>query len=167
MLRFMFPVLNVVTTNMQPLIFTVAVVSVFHASFIAIRQFDLKKVIAYSSVSHMGFVLLGLFSFNSYGFLGALLTMFSHGIVAGALFFLIGVVYERYKSRNIFDYGGLANSMPIFAIFFFFFVLTNLSFPGTSNFVGEFFTLIGLVEINYFVALLSTFSIVLTSIYSI
>jgi NADH-quinone oxidoreductase subunit M len=167
MLRFMFPFLNFAATYMQPLIFTVAVVSVYHASLIAVRQFDLKKTIAYSSVAHMGFVVLGLFSFNIYGFLGSVFIMFSHGIVASSLFFLIGIIYERYKSRNILEYGGFAQLMPIYAIFFFLFTLTNLSFPGTSNFVGEFVTLIGVTETNYFVSMFATLSIILTSIYSI
>jgi NADH-quinone oxidoreductase subunit M len=167
MLRFMLPILNFAVSFMQPLVFTVAVVSIYHASLIAVRQFDLKKAIAYSSVAHMGFVILGLFSLNLYGFLGSVFIMFSHGIVASALFFLIGVIYERYSSRNLFAYGGLASLMPIFSIFFFLFTLTNLSFPGTSNFIGEFVTLIGVTEINYLVSCLATFSIILTSIYSI
>lgn len=167
MLRFIFPFLNSASFAFQPFVFTISLVSIYHASLIAIRQFDLKKAIAYSSVAHMGIVILGLFSFNIYGFLGSIFIMFSHGIVASALFFLIGVIYDRYKSRNIFDYSGLAQIMPVYSFFFFFFTLSNLSFPGTSNFVGEFVTLIGLTEINYFVSFLTTLSIILTSIYSI
>ena len=167
MIRFIFPYLNFASLTFQPLIFSVSIVSIYHASLIALRQFDLKKIIAYSSIAHMGFVILGLFSFSIYGFLGSLFIMFSHGIVASALFFLIGIIYDRYKSKNLFDYSGLATIMPIFIFFLFFFILSNLSFPGTSNFVGEFVTLIGLTETNFYVSLLTTLSIILTSFYSI
>ena len=167
MIRFIFPYLNFASLTFQPLIFSVSIVSIYHASLIALRQFDLKKIIAYSSIAHMGFVILGLFSFSIYGFLGSLFIMFSHGIVASALFFLIGIIYDRYKSKNLFDYSGLATIMPIFIFFLFFFILSNLSFPGTSNFVREFVTLIGLTETNFYVSLLTTLSIILTSVYSI
>lgn len=167
MLRFMFPFLNETTFSFQPVIFTVSIVSVYHASLVAMRQFDLKKTIAYSSVAHMGFVVSGLFSLNTFGFFGAIFTMFSHGLVASALFFSIGIVYDRYKSRNVLDYGGIAQTMPLFSLFFFLLIISNLSFPGTSNFIGEFLTLAGLTEVNYFVSFLATSSIVFTSIYSI
>lgn len=167
MLRFMFPLLNTASSIFQPLVFTISIISIYHASLIAFRQYDLKKIIAYSSVAHMGFVILGLFSFNVYGILGSIFIMFSHGIVASALFFLIGVLYERYSSRSVFDYSGLATIMPVFTCFFFFFILANLSFPGTSNFAGELITLIGITETNYFVSFLTTLSIILTSAYSI
>lgn len=167
MIRFMFPFLNSASIAFQPLVFTVSIISIYHASLIAIRQFDLKKIIAYSSIAHMGFVILGLFSFNIFSFLGSLFIMFSHGFVASALFFLIGVIYDRYKSKNLFDYSGLATVMPIFIFFLFFFILSNLSFPGTSNFIGEFITLIGIAETNIYISFLSVLSIILTSIYSI
>lgn len=167
MIRFMFPFLNFASVTFQPLIFTVSIISIYHASLIALRQFDLKKIIAYSSIAHMGFVILGLFSFNIFSFLGSLFIMFSHGFVASALFFLIGVIYDRYKSKNLFDYSGLVTVMPIFIFFLFFFILANLSFPGTSNFIGEFITLIGITEINIYVSFLLVLSIILTSIYSI
>lgn len=167
MIRFMFPFLNFASLTFQPFIFSISLISIYHASLIALRQFDLKKAIAYSSIAHMGFVVLGLFSFSIYGFLGSLFIMFSHGLVASALFFLVGIIYDRYKSRNLFDYSGLTTIMPIFIFFLFFFILSNLSFPGTSNFVGEFVTLIGLAEINIYVAFLATLSIILTSAYSI
>lgn len=167
MIRFMFPILNYASLTFQPLIFTISIISVYHASLIALRQFDLKKIIAYSSIAHMSFVILGLFSFNIYSFLGSLFIMFSHGFVASALFLLIGTIYDRYKSRNLFDYSGLTTIMPIFVFFFFIFILANLSFPGTSNFIGEFITLIGIAEINFLVSFLLTLSIILTSAYSI
>lgn len=167
MLRFMFPLLNAITLDLQPLIFFFSLLSIYHASIIALRQIDLKKLIAYSSVAHMGFVILGLFSLNIYGISGAVYIMFSHGIVASALFFFVGVLYDRYKTRNILEYGGLVSVMPIFVIFLFFFILANLSFPGSSNFIGELLVLFGITEINLFVSLLATFSIVFTSAYSI
>lgn len=167
MLRFMFPHLNHAAFIFRPLIFVLALLSIYHASLVALRQIDLKKAIAYSSVAHMGFVLLGLFSLNIYGVLGSLFIMFSHGLVASALFFLVGVIYDRFKSRNILDYGGLASIMPNYSVLFFFFTLANLSFPGTSNFIGEAYSLIGLTEVDYVSSLFATFSIVLTSSYSI
>jgi NADH-quinone oxidoreductase subunit M len=163
----MFPHLNHAAFIFRPLIFVLALLSIYHASLVALRQIDLKKAIAYSSVAHMGFVLLGLFSLNIYGVLGSLFIMFSHGLVASALFFLVGVIYDRFKSRNILDYGGLASIMPNYSVFFFFFTLANLSFPGTSNFIGEAYSLIGLTEVDYVSSLFATFSIVLTSSYSI
>ncbi|MCB1712335.1 MAG: NADH-quinone oxidoreductase subunit M [Candidatus Riesia sp.] len=167
MLRFMFPLLIEVNIFCRPFAFLMALISIYHASFIALRQVDFKKIIAYSSISHMGFVILGLFSMNLYGLLGSLFIMFSHGIVASTLFFLVGILYDRYKVRNILYYGGLTNVMPIFVVVFFFFILANLSFPGTSNFVGELIVLFGLIEINFFTTILSTFSIIFTAIYSI
>lgn len=166
MLRFMFPLLIEVNIFCRPFAFLMALISIYHASFIALRQVDFKKIIAYSSISHMGFVILGLFSMNLYGLLGSLFIMFSHGIVASTLFFLVGILYDRYKVRNILYYGGLTNVMPIFVVVFFF-ILANLSFPGTSNFVGELIVLFGLIEINFFTTILSTFSIIFTAIYSI
>lgn len=167
MLRFMFPILNSATNTFKPFVFMISILSIYHASIIALRQVDLKKLIAYSSVAHMGFVTLGLFSLNIYGFVGSLYIMISHGIVAGALFFLVGVLYDRYGSRNILDYGGLASTMPLFATTFFFFTLANLSFPGSSNFIGELFVLLGLCEIEMLTTILATLSIIFTSSYSI
>ena len=167
MLRFMFPLLNSANLFFRPLVYVFGIFSIYHASLIAIRQVDLKKVIAYSSVAHMGFVILGLFSGSVYGLLGSVFIMFSHGIVASALFFLVGVIYDRYKTKNVLDYGSLISVMPVFTVLFFFFTLGNLSFPGTSNFIGELVVLFGVAETNYFTLLLATFSIVFTIVYSI
>jgi len=167
MLRFMFPLLSNITLDLQPLVFFLSLLSIYHASLIALRQIDLKKLIAYSSIAHMGFVILGLFSLNIYGISGSIFIMFSHGIVASALFFFVGIIYDRYKTRSILDYSGLVSVMPLFIIFLFFFILANLSFPGSSNFIGEFLVLVGITEVNIFVAFLTTFSIILTSAYSI
>lgn len=167
MLKFMFPLLNLATTFFKPLAFTFALLSIYHASLVAIRQLDLKKIIAYSSIAHMGFVILGLFSTNLYGFLGSIFIMLSHGFVASSLFFLVGFVYDRYGTRNILDYSGLVLTCPVFVCSFFFLSLANMSFPGTSNFVGEAFVLFGVTEIDFTTSLLATFSIILTSIYTI
>jgi NADH-quinone oxidoreductase subunit M len=133
----------------------------------ALTQVDLKKIIAYSSISHMGFVLLGLFSLNYYGLVGSIYIMFSHGLVSGALFYTIGILYDRYKTKNILEYGGLASPMPIFSFFFFVLTLANISFPLTSNFSAEIITLLGVTEVDYFTSGLTTFSMVFTLIYSI
>lgn len=167
MLKFMFPFLNLANTFFRPVAFSFAILSIYHASLIALRQVDLKKIIAYSSVAHMGFVVLGLFSMDLYGFLGSVFIMFSHGFVASALFFLVGFLYDRYGSRNILSYGGLVFTNPLFVTCFFLFTLANISFPGTSNFVGELFVLFGVTELDCFSSIISTFSIILTAAYSI
>lgn len=167
MLRFMFPGLNLLNYAAQKFVFVIAIFSIFYASFIAIRQIDVKKIVAYSSVAHMGFVVLGLFSLTYFGLLGSYFTMISHGVVASALFFLVGVVYERYKSRNLLYYGGLVTVMPIYSFFFFLFVLANIAFPFTSNFIGELFILLGTVSVNLFVGIFALFSIVLPPVYSV
>lgn len=167
MLKFMFPFLNQANSSLKPIAFIFAILSIYHASLVALRQIDLKKIIAYSSVAHMGFVILGLFSFNLYGLLGSLFIMFSHGFVASALFFLVGFLYDRYGTKNLLDFGGLVVVNPLFAVALFLFSLANLSFPGTSNFVGEAFVLLGLTEVDAFSSLLATFSIVLTASYTI
>jgi NADH-quinone oxidoreductase subunit M len=119
MFRFMFPFLNNIHVDFRAATYTIALFSVYYASLVAIRQQDLKKIIAYSSVAHMGFVVAGLFSMTYFGLLGSLFTMISHGVVASALFYLVGVVYERYQTRNVLYYGGLVNFMPLYAFFFF------------------------------------------------
>jgi NADH-quinone oxidoreductase subunit M len=167
MLRFMFPGLNVYNLAFSCGVFALAVFSIFYASLIAIRQLDMKKIIAYSSVAHMGFVVVGLFSLTFAGFVGSYFTMISHGIVASALFFLVGVLYERYHTRNLSYYGGLVSLMPIYGIIFFLFTLANIGFPFTSNFIGELLILLGIATTNVFVALLCLFSIVLPPLYSV
>jgi NADH:ubiquinone oxidoreductase subunit 5 (subunit L)/multisubunit Na+/H+ antiporter MnhA subunit len=145
----------------QPFALTICLLSVFYASFFAICQADMKKIIAYSSVAHMNFALLGFFSNNLYGMLGGMCLMISHGIVSSALFLLIGVLYDRYRDRNIFNYGGLVQVMPLYITFLFIFIISNFSYPGTSNFVGEVLVLIGLSlgasNIILLLAIISTF----------
>lgn len=167
MLRFMFPLLNEASLYFKHVAYFFAIFSIFYASFIALSQIDMKKIIAYSSIAHMGFVILGIFSFNIYGYLGSLIIMFSHGIVSSALFFIIGCSYDRYKTKNIYDYGGLVTTMPLFSSIFFILTITNMSFPGTSNFIGESLVLLGISEINYFLCFFTSLSIILTSVYSI
>lgn len=143
MLRFLF-VFDVATARFQPYVLTLCMISIYLASFIAVRQLDMKRIIAYSSIAHMNFALLGYFSNNLFGMTGGTLLMISHGLVSSALFLLIGVLYERYHTRSVLYYGGLVTVMPLFASFFFIFTISNFSFPGTSNFVGEVLTIFGL-----------------------
>jgi NADH-quinone oxidoreductase subunit M len=119
---------------------------------VALAQTDMKKLVAYSSISHMGFVTLGFFIFNAYGMEGALIQMISHGFISGALFLCIGVLYDRMHTRNIADYGGVANKMPVFAAFFVLFAMANVGLPGTSGFVGEFMVIMGAVKVNFWYA---------------
>jgi NADH:ubiquinone oxidoreductase subunit 4 (subunit M) len=142
-------------------------VAIIYTSLTTLRQIDLKKIIAYSSVAHMNFVTLGIFSLNIYGIEGSIILMLSHGIVSSALFICIGILYDRCHTRIMKYYGGLTITMPIFSIFFFIFILANLSMPGTSSFVGEFLILIGTFEANSTVAFFASFSIVLSAGYSI
>ena len=167
MLRFMFPGLNYYNLALSCGVFALAVFSIFYASLIAIRQLDMKKIIAYSSVAHMGLVIIGLFSLTFLGFVGSYFTMISHGVVASALFFLVGVLYERYHTRNLSYYGGLISLMPVYGVIFFLFILANIGFPFTSNFIGELLILVGITSCNIFVALCCLFSVVLPPIYSV
>lgn len=167
LLRFMFPSFNAVSYLFQSLIFMLSLFGLYYTSLIATRQLDMKKIIAYSSIAHMGFVILGLFSITFFGFLGAYFTMLSHGIVAPSLFFLIGVLYERYGSRIILNYGGLVATMPLYSTVFFLLILANMALPLTSNFVGEFFILLGLYTVNLFAGVVAAFSVVLVPIYSL
>jgi NADH:ubiquinone oxidoreductase subunit 4 (subunit M) len=132
-----------------------------------LRQIDLKKIIAYSSIAHMNLIVLGLFSFNQHGIDGAIYLMIGHGIVSSALFFLVGILYDRYHTRLLKYYSGLVIVMPIFTIYFFIFTLANMSFPGTSNFIGEFVILLGVFNRNSFMALCGGSGIVLSALYSI
>ncbi|YP_717299.1 nad4 (mitochondrion) [Ostreococcus tauri] len=166
-LRFSIPLFPEATIYFTPLIYTMSVIGIIYASFTTLRQIDLKKIIAYSSVAHMGFVTLGLFSLNMQGVEGAVLLMLSHGFVASALFLCIGILYDRTHTRLIKYYGGLVQTMPLFAFFFFIFTLGNLSLPGTSSFVGEFLILVGVFQTNTFIATLAATGMILGGAYSI
>lgn len=166
-IRLLLPLFPYAFNYFKPLVFMIILISIIYGSFATIRQIDLKKIIAYSSVVHMNFALLGLFTNNIEGLQGSFFIMLSHGIVSGALFFAIGVLYDRYHTRILFYYGGLINFMPIFSLVFMIFILSNMGFPGTSSFVGEILVLIAIFGVNEQVAVFSSFGMVSSAIYSI
>jgi NADH-quinone oxidoreductase subunit M len=149
LIRFSLPLFSVGTIYFSSIVLTFAVLSIIYTCLTAIRQIDLKKIIAYSSVGHMNIVLLGIMSENVEALQGAIFQMLSHGIVSGALFFCVGVLYSRYSVRSLEYYGGLAVLHPLFAIVFLVFSLANISFPLTSSFVGEFLILMGFLQTNF------------------
>ena len=166
-IRFLF-VLPFAQEYFQPVAVSLCLLSVWLASLMAIRQIDLKRIIAYSSIAHMNFALLGIFSNTLWGLLGGMLLMFSHGVVSSALFLLVGVLYDRYHTRLVHHYGGLVQVMPLFVVYLFIFILSNFSFPGTSNFVGELLIFIGLAETIHKITLLCAgLSTFLTVVYSL
>lgn len=166
-IRILIPIFYKSTILFLPLVFSLALVSILYGSITIIRQIDIKKIIAYSSIIHMNIIVLGIFSFNHISLVGSIFFMISHGIVSSALFFLAGMLYDRYKTRLIYYYGGLVNIMPIYSFFFFFFSFANLGFPGTIGFVGEILILIGLMDINPFFTLSILIILILSVIYSI
>ena len=166
-LRFSIPMLPDATAYFTPLIFSLSVVAIIYTSLVALMQEDMKKLIAYSSVAHMGFVTIGIFSFTVQGVEGGLIVMLSHGLVSGALFLVVGVVYDRIHSRLIERYGGLVHRMPVYAATFMIFTLANVGLPGTSGFVGEFLVLVGIFQVNTWVAMLATTGIVLSAAYAL
>ena len=151
----------------SPLIFSLSIIAIIYTSLVALMQTDMKKLIAYSSVAHMGFVTLGIFVFNINGLQGSIFQMISHGIVSAALFLCVGVVYDRMHSRNISDYGGLVNKMPFYSTFFFIFILASIGLPGTSGFIGEFLILIGAFKYNYLIALFAAIGVILSACYAL
>lgn len=166
-IRFTLPGFFYANMFYSPIIYTMTILSVVYGSLITIRQFDLKRIIAYSSVAHMNLVVLGLFSYTLQGIEGAYYLMIAHGIVSSGLFFLIGMIYTRTHTRLINYYGGLVSLMPKFTFFFVNFTLANMAFPGTCNFIGEFLVMSGLWEKNTFVLFLAASSIILSAVYSI
>jgi len=150
-----------------PVVYMFAVIGIIYTSLTAIRQTDFKRVIAYTSIAHMNLVILGIFSLNVIGLEGAILQSLSHGFVASALFLIIGIVYDRHKTRIIQYYSGLANVMPIYITIFLFFTLANISFPGTSSFIGEFLILIGSFKVNTTITFLGATSIIAGGAYSL
>ena len=137
MLRFLIPLFTQSTLYFSPYFFLIALISIIYSSLTAIRQTDLKKIIAYASVAHMSFIILGLFSVNLQGIEGSIIQMISHGLISSGLFFSIGCLYDRYHTRFIFYYGGLVHTMPLFCTVLFIYILSNMSIPGSSSFVGE------------------------------
>jgi len=150
-----------------PFVFAISVFGVVYASITTLQQVDLKKIIAYSSVGHMGLVTLGIFSANSQGILGAILLMISHGIVSSALFLCVGILYERHHTRIVKYYTGLIHTMPLFSVCFIIFSLGNIGLPTTSSFIGEFLVVVGCYEANSLAALLSCAGMVLGAGYSL
>ncbi len=164
-LRFSLPMLPLASDQFVPLIFTLSVVAVVYTSLVALMQEDMKKLIAYSSVAHMGFVTIGIFTFNTQGIEGGIFQMLSHGIVSAALFLVVGVVYDRIHSREIAHYGGLVNRMPIYAFTFMIFMLASVGLPGTAGFVGEILVLVGVYQVNTWVAALAALGVILSAAY--
>lgn len=166
-LRFSLPLFPNASIFFAPFVFTLSLIAVIYASLTTLRQIDLKKIIAYSSVSHMGFVTIGIFSFNPQGLEGSILLMLSHGLVSSALFLCVGVLYDRFKTRIIKYYSGLVQVMPLFTIFFLFFSFANTGFPGTSSFVGEILVLIGTLRINVILTFFMALGVIFSAAYSI
>ncbi|MBU1424892.1 MAG: NADH-quinone oxidoreductase subunit M [Gammaproteobacteria bacterium] len=166
-IRFSMPILPDASHYLAPMMIALSLIAVVYIGLVALTQADMKKLVAYSSISHMGFVTLGFFIFNAYGMEGALLQMISHGFVAGALFLCIGVLYDRVHSRQIVDYGGVANKMPVFAAFFMLFAMANSGLPGTSGFVGEFMVIMGAVKANFWYAFAAASTLIFGAAYTL
>jgi NADH-quinone oxidoreductase subunit M len=166
-LRFSLPMFPLASHDFAPLIFALSVVAIIYTSLVALMQEDMKKLVAYSSVAHMGFVTMGIFAATTQGVAGGIFQMVSHGIVSGALFLCVGVVYDRMHTREIAAYGGLVNRMPLYASAFMVFTLANVGLPGTSGFVGEFLTLLGTFKVNIWVASLATVGVILSAAYAL
>ena len=164
-LRFSLPMMPLASDFFTPLMFSLSVIAVIYTSLVALAQIDMKKLIAYSSVAHMGFVTLGIFALNIQGIQGAIYQMLSHGIVSAALFLCVGVVYDRMHTRLIDRYGGLVERMPIYAFTFMLFMLASVGLPGTGGFIGEFLVLVGLFKVNTTVAVLASLGVVLGAAY--
>jgi NADH-quinone oxidoreductase subunit M len=164
-LRFSLPMLPLASAEFAPLIFALSVIAVVYTSLVALAQEDMKKLIAYSSVAHMGIVTLGIFTFNQQGLSGALFTMLSHGIVSGALFLCVGVLYDRVHSRDIARYGGVAKIMPAYALILMLFTMSSVALPGTAGFPGELLVIVGAFKVNPWVALGAAMGMILGAAY--
>lgn len=166
-LRFSIPMFPLASEQFAPLIFLLSIIAIIYTSLVALAQEDMKKLIAYSSVAHMGFVTMGIFTLTTQGLEGGIFQMLSHGIVSAALFLCVGVIYDRMHTRRIDAYGGLVNRMPLYAFCFMVFTLANVGLPGTSGFVGEFLTLIGAFRANSWVAFFATTGVILSAAYAL
>lgn len=166
-LRFSLPMFPDASVYFQPLVFTLSIIAIIYTSLVALMQEDMKKLIAYSSVAHMGYVTMGIFALNQEGIQGAIFQMLSHGLVSGALFLCVGVIYDRMHTREIAAYGGLVNNMPKYAVAFMIFTMANVGLPGTSGFIGEFLTLVGVFKVNTWVALFATSGVILSAAYAL
>jgi len=166
-LRFSLPMFPVASDLLAPLVFWMSAIAVVYTSLVALAQHDMKKLIAYSSVAHMGYVTMGIFSANQQGIDGAIFQMISHGFISGALFLCVGVIYDRMHTREIDAYGGLVNRMPAYALVFMFFTMANVGLPGTSGFIGEFLTIMGIFQVNTWVAFVAATGVILSAGYAL
>ena len=166
-LRLSLPIVPDASQQLAPFVITLSLIAIVYIGFVALIQKDMKKLIAYSSISHMGFVTLGIFIFNSEGMQGAVIQMVSHGFISAALFLCVGVLYDRLHSREISDYGGVANSMPMFAALFLVFAMANAGLPGTSGFVGEFLVIMGAMASNFWFAFAAAMTLILGAAYTL
>jgi NADH-quinone oxidoreductase subunit M len=166
-LRLSLPIAPDASHHFSGVMITLSLIAVVYIGLVAMIQTDMKKLVAYSSIAHMGFVTLGFFIFNQMGMQGGLVQMISHGFISGAMFLCIGVLYDRMHSRRIADYGGVANTMPKFAALFMFFAMANSGLPATSGFVGEFMVILGAVQFNFWVGLISATTLILGAAYSL
>jgi len=166
-LRFSLPMFPIASDLFAPMVFALSVIAIIYTSLVALVQEDMKKLIAYSSVAHMGFVTMGIFAATTQGVQGGIFQMLSHGWVSGALFLCVGVVYDRMHTRDISAYGGLVKRMPLFAVGFMVFTMANVGLPGTSGFVGEFLTIIGVFQVNTWVAFLAATGVILSACYAL
>ncbi|GAB5099664.1 NADH-quinone oxidoreductase subunit M [Caballeronia sp. LP006] len=166
-LRFSLPIAPDASHFLAPVVITLSLIAVIYIGLVALVQADMKKLVAYSSIAHMGFVTLGFFIFSQLGVEGAIIQMISHGFVSGAMFLSIGVLYDRVHSRQIADYGGVVNTMPKFAAFSMLFAMANCGLPGTSGFVGEFMVILAAVKFNFWIGFLATFTLILGAAYTL
>ena len=166
-LRFSLPITPDASADLAGFMIVLSLIAVVYIGFVALVQSDMKKLVAYSSIAHMGFVTLGFFMFNSLGVQGAIIQAISHGFVSGAMFLCIGVLYDRVHSRNIADYGGVVNTMPRFAALFLLFAMANAGLPATSGFVGEFLVILGAMQFDFWVAFLAALTLILGAAYSL
>ncbi len=166
-LRLSLPIVPDASLYLAPAVIALSLIAVVYIGLVALVQTDMKKLIAYSSISHMGFVTLGIFLFNAQGVEGAIIQMISHGFVSGALFLCVGVLYDRMHSRQIADYGGVANRMPVFAALFLLFAMANAGLPGTSGFVGEFLVIMGAVKVNFWFAFAAAITLIFGAAYTL
>ena len=166
-LRFSLSLFPEASLFFSPLVYLLSILGIVYGSLSAIRQTDLKRIIAYSSVAHMNLVTLGIFSFNIIGIEGAIIQSISHGFVAGAMFLLVGILYDRYHSRLLYYYGGLVHMMPIYSVLFLLFTMANIALPGTSSFIGEFLLLTGVYKMNTLCSIIATLGVILCGAYSL
>ncbi|MBM7067741.1 NADH-quinone oxidoreductase subunit M [Actibacterium sp. 188UL27-1] len=167
LIRFSLPMFPVASELLAPLVLWMSAIAIVYTSLVALAQEDMKKLIAYSSVAHMGYVTMGIFAANQQGIDGAIFQMLSHGFISGALFLCVGVIYDRMHTREISAYGGLVNRMPAYALIFMLFTMANVGLPGTSGFVGEFLTLMGVFQVNTWVAVVATSGVILSAAYAL